>query len=170
MRGKKGELACHVMIAKLNRKEEDVSFLAGTPSMKQSHWLCLLLPSQLPFPFYKNVLPLPSGEVGVELEQGSTFANPKFHFSDDPEKKHLCWRNVWKFVVGQHFGGLCEDQRRLPKVPGLVSKQMQHQYLNLFPLAAFPAEPRDWRHILFLNLSSQPPCIWNSPDFIPDLF
>ena len=69
------ELACLEMIAKLNRKKEDVSFLAGTPSVK-SHGLSLLLASQFPFPFFRNILALPSGEVGGELEQGSLFVNP----------------------------------------------------------------------------------------------
>ena len=60
-----GELSCPEAIAEPKRKKEDSYFLARTQPTK-NHGLCLLWPSQLPFPFYNSVLLLPCREFACD--------------------------------------------------------------------------------------------------------
>ena len=74
------------------------------------------------------------------------------------------------FVSGEHFSGPYRDQRRLPTVLGLVSKQVQYPHLSPLLLTVFLTYPGVWRCGFLLDLSLHPLCIWRSPGFIWDLF
>lgn len=103
-----------------NRKQKDSSFLEIAQPLRECHnsanekhytsnyqflqsILCLLQPSQLPFPLFKRVLLFLLCEDLHMVHHG---CRSVLQFFGDahapPPKKNFCWKNNWHTVLGQY--------------------------------------------------------------------